>query len=214
MVSRLFEAPELSLLAAELARREPARRRAGIRHLLSHLAVRALATRPVLREIARAVLGGDAFPFRATLFEKSPAQNWLVAWHQDTALPLAARVEAPGWGPWSKKAGLLYARAPAEALEAIVAVRVHLDESSEANGPLRVLPHTHGLGVLGERQIRARSAGAAGIACTAPVGGGVVMRPLILHASSKSASAVPRRVLHLEYARVREFRGGLVVGAA
>ena len=36
-------------------------------------------------------------PFRATLFDKSPQANWLVVWHQDTALPLRRRLDISGW---------------------------------------------------------------------------------------------------------------------
>jgi len=52
--------------------------------------------KPPLLELARAILGRDAFPFRATLFDKSPTANWLVVWHQDTALPLRQHRETPG----------------------------------------------------------------------------------------------------------------------
>ena len=34
---------------------------------------------------------GPAQPFRATLFDKSASANWLVVWHQDTALPMRAQ---------------------------------------------------------------------------------------------------------------------------
>ena len=54
----------------------------------------------------------ETIAFRATLFDKSPVANWLVVWHQDTALPLRHHVAEPGWGPWSTKAGVLYAHAP------------------------------------------------------------------------------------------------------
>ena len=40
------------------------------------------------RAVARFV--GPAQPFRATLFDKSASANWLVVWHQDTALPMRA----------------------------------------------------------------------------------------------------------------------------
>jgi len=93
-------------------------------------AVAAAARDAQLMEIARESLGTEAFPFRATLFDKSPATNWLVVWHQDTALPLQERREAPGWGPWSVKGGLTYAHAPASALSQVLALRVHLDDST------------------------------------------------------------------------------------
>ena len=89
------------------------RSRAGSRHLRSCPAVSALASDARLTSIARTFLAAEPFPFRATLFDKSPDSNWLVVWHQDTALPLTRRFEEAGWGPWSVKAGVIYAHAPA-----------------------------------------------------------------------------------------------------
>ena len=66
-------------------------------------------------------VGTPAIPFRATLFDKSAVSNWLVAWHQDTALPLHQRVDDSLWGPWSVKGGVLHAIAPAAALATVVA---------------------------------------------------------------------------------------------
>ena len=136
----VFTATEISALTAALETVDVERTRAGARHLMSVPAVQALAEEPRLREIAAAHLGGEPVPFRATLFDKSPEANWLVSWHQDTALPLEARASVPGWGPWSEKQGILYAHAPAAALDRVIALRVHLDDSTERNGPLRVSP--------------------------------------------------------------------------
>jgi ectoine hydroxylase-related dioxygenase (phytanoyl-CoA dioxygenase family) len=97
--------------------------------------------------------GSGAFPYHATLFDKSPTSNWLVVWHQDTALPLRERKALAGWGPWSVKEGVNYAHAPASALRQVLALRVHLDDSTEHNGPLRVLPGTHTRGVLSDEEI-------------------------------------------------------------
>jgi len=116
------------------------RSRAGIRHLMSHPAVAAIANDSRLIAIAQKAVGPGAVPFRATLFEKTGDKNWLIAWHQDTALPLETKFDAPGWGPWSEKDGVIYAHAPASALERVIALRLHLDVSTTANGPLRVVP--------------------------------------------------------------------------
>jgi len=122
-------------------------------------------------ELATNALGCEPVPFGATLFDKSPDANWLVAWHQDTALPFVERREVAGWGPWSKKAGVDYAHAPAAALSQVVALRVHLDDSLSHNGPLRVLPGTHTLGVLSDEQIRDAVRRIDGVACTVERGG-------------------------------------------
>ena len=164
--------------------------------------------------MAQDVLGNDAIPFRATLFDKSPTSNWLVVWHQDTALPLRERREVSGWGPWSIKDGVNYAHAPATALEQVLALRLHLDDSVGENGPLRVLPGTHTLGVLSDDALHELSTKIAAIDCLVPRGGILAMRPLVVHASSKSQSNAPRRVLHIEYSTSASIAEGLELAIA
>jgi hypothetical protein len=198
-------------LGGDLARSlDPARRsRAGARHLMSDPMVRDAAHDSRLVEAAASILGSDPFPFRATLFDKGTQANWLVPWHQDTALPVKERRDVPGWGPWSCKEGVVYAHAPAEALSRIVAIRLHLDDSSGDNGPLRVLPGTHELGVLRDEDILALAAAREKVECLGSSGTVVVMRPLIVHGSSRVRNGVRRRVLHIEYAESPRFDGGL-----
>ena len=200
IVPSVFPADRVERLLFELDQLASKRSRAGIRHALQFAPVSSLARGPSLTEIARDILGSGAFPFRATLFDKSPGANWLVAWHQDTALPFQQRQEIPGWGPWSVKEGIHYAHAPASVLSQVLALRVHIDDSSRENGPLRILPRTHNLGVLNDNQICEFAKNAAPVDCVVPKGGVVAMSPLLLHASSKSRSTMPRRVLHIEYA--------------
>lgn len=174
--------------------------RAGIRNLMRSPAARSASNDPRLISIASRFLGGSAVPFRATLFEKSGRANWLVAWHQDTVLPLEKRVNSKSWGPWSSKAGILYAHAPAWALERVIALRIHLDNSTVLNGPLRVVPGTHVMGVLPVEKVLRVAHARKSFDCISPKGGVIAMRPLLIHASSKLNQELPRRVLHIEYA--------------
>lgn len=183
--------------------------RAGVRHLMSSPGVRDVATLASVRALVR-----DRVPFRATFFDKSPAANWLVPWHQDTALPLRLRTADPSWGPWSMKDGILHARAPAAALARIRAVRLHLDESSARNGPLRVLPGSHLLGVLSDDAVAEYARRAEAVDCLVPRGGALVMSPLLIHASAKISQPLPRRVLHLEFAESLEMDDGLELAIA
>jgi ectoine hydroxylase-related dioxygenase (phytanoyl-CoA dioxygenase family) len=208
----VFSSDEVARLLDALALAGITRTRAGARHLLSQAAVAAVANDPRLLRIAHEFLRAEPFAFRATLFDKSAAANWLVAWHQDTALPLRERRDVPGWGPWSVKAGVHYAHAPAAALERVVALRLHLDDSTTENGPLRVLPETHTRGVLSDAELAALAVRIAPIECTARRGGVVAMRPLLVHASSKSSAlGQPRRVLHIEYAAAATLAPGLAL---
>ena len=212
--SNVWRREETDALATTLAQADLDRSRAGARHLLTQPAVTALARDPRMLEVARQFLHTEPFPFRATLFDKSAQSNWLVVWHQDRALPMRAHADAEGWGPWSTKAGIVYAHAPASALAQVVALRISLDPSTDANGPLRVLPGTHVHGLLDDAAIERFARDVPPVSCTAVAGGVVAMRPLVLHASSKSTSEARRRVLHIEYAAATSFGPGLDLATA
>jgi ectoine hydroxylase-related dioxygenase (phytanoyl-CoA dioxygenase family) len=206
--------PDISKLEQAFASADVRRSKAGVRHALKHSPVAEMAHDERLLEIARRVLGTGAVPFRATLFDKSPNSNWLVVWHQDTALPLCERHETPGWGPWSVKDGVIYAHAPTAALAQVLALRIHLDNSTADNGPLRVLPATHKMGVLSDDAIHKLAEEVTSVDCLVPRGGVLAMRPMIVHASSKSRSEMSRRVLHIEYAASRSIENGLELAVA
>ena len=203
----MLAASEVHRVADAISRSALPRTKAGIRHALREPAIFELANDPRLVDLAKNVLGEGAIPYRATLFDKSPASNWLVVWHQDTSLPLQQQREVAGWGPWSVKDGVTYAHAPATALEQVLAIRVHLDDSNSENGPLRVLPGTQNQGLLTDDEIHALSGQIQPVECTVSRGGLVLMRPLLVHASSKSKSEMSRRVIHIEYAAERFFDG-------
>lgn len=91
----------------------------------------------------------------------------------------------------------------------MIALRVHLDDSLHANGPLRVLPGTHRLGVLSDDEVAALALAATAEDCIVARGGVLVMRPLLIHSSPRVSSSTPRRVLHIEYAESLEILPGV-----
>ena len=211
VVPEILTHGEVAQMRDELNRMRLPRSRAGIRHALGHPPFAAVAREPRLVDIAQEILGAEAFPFHATLFDKSPRRNWLVAWHQDTALPLQQRRVTSGWGPWSVKEGVVYAHAPARVLSQVVALRVHLDDCTAENGALRVLPGTHTQGVLSGDTIYDLAGKVSPVDCVVPSGGVLVMRPLLVHSSSKSRVDALRRVLHIEYAIPSTVADGLAL---
>jgi hypothetical protein len=134
---------------------------------------------------------------QCTYFEKSSARNWLVPVHQDLSIPVAERVDAPGWSGWAHKEGAVFVQAPVEVLEQLVAVRLHLDRCGSRDGPLRVVPGSHTQGVLAPDAAADVRDALGERVCEAEAGAALVMRPLLLHASSKSLGTGRRRVLHL-----------------
>lgn len=172
---------------------------AGSRCLLDLPAVRAAALALKDELISAAHLPSGAVAIQAIAFDKTPDTNWKVAWHQDLMFPFAAAVVAPGFDLPARKDGVDFARPPLAVLQDLLAVRLHLDPCDATNGPLRVSPgsHRHGLIPSGECAARARLGGET--ACLAAEGEALLMRPLLLHASSQATVPGHRRVLHFVY---------------
>jgi hypothetical protein len=155
IVQRVFEDREIDSLAEALARASLSRSRAGARHAMSNPVVANLARDVRLMNVAQEVLGPEAVPFRATLFDKSPV-----------------------------------------------------------SGPLRVLRGTHREGVLTDEAVQLLAQNIAPVDCLVRRGGVLAMRPLLIHASSKSRAAAARRVLHVEYAASMQTEQGLELAVA
>ncbi len=175
----------------------------GLRNLLSRCeVVKTFATSGIALQIAKEILGCTPVPVRSILFDKTPATNWYVTWHQDVSIPVKSRIELQGFGPWSVKEDVLHVQPPAAILEKMVSLRVHLDECSEDNGAIKFIPGSHLAGVLDAPDlVRWRDSNEM-IICPAHRGDIIAMRPLILHSSSTSKAPEHRRVLHIEYAGV------------
>jgi hypothetical protein len=191
---------------------ESVRRREGVYAIRNVLEVvpqaREFADSPQLRALVEPVLGTGCFPVRGILFDKVAGANWKVPWHQDLSIAVQERIEVDGFGPWSQKAGVLHVQPPARVLENMLTLRLHLDDCSHANGPLRVLPASHQDGKLSAQQIAQWRGRADKVSCVLPRGGVLLMRPLLLHASSASLEPRHRRVLHIEWA-AHPLPGGL-----
>jgi ectoine hydroxylase-related dioxygenase (phytanoyl-CoA dioxygenase family) len=172
----------------------------GHRGMLAHAEVAELARSPKVLALVHSHLSTSARPVRALLFDKSPEANWLVPWHQDLTIAVREQRDVPGFGPWSVKDGVTHVQPPTELLERMLAVRIHLDPVDQSNGALRVLPGTHRLGKLAPEEIDKLRRDRDEVCCTARAGDVLLIRPLVLHASSKAASPTRRRVLHIEYA--------------
>ena len=170
--------------------------RPGTRDLLQHDWCGALVSRIRSSPVLAGLLPATHVAVQCNYFEKSTATNWLVATHQDLAVPVGARVEHPDLSGWSRKQGVLYVQPPVEALQELIAIRLHVDTCAETDGPLRVVPGSHALGRIAAGDIPGIRAARGEVACPAHRGSVLAMRPLLLHASSRATGTGMRRVLH------------------
>jgi hypothetical protein len=197
VVARVLDSAHCEQLSDALCNRDPSW--TGLRGLLTERGCEALAVTLRRHPALAPFLPPASVAVQCTLFEKSPSQNWLVSLHQDLSIPVKERVDDPELTGWSEKDGRVFVQPPTNLLEALVAVRVHLDEGGPEGGALRVVPGSHRFGRLDAVRAAALRAESGEIVPEVPRGGVLVMRPLLLHASSKATVPVYRRVLHFVF---------------
>ncbi|KQW79674.1 phytanoyl-CoA dioxygenase family protein [Brevundimonas sp. Root1279] len=174
--------------------------RPGARLTGSDTLSRVLSSDGPVGAVATVLTSPAARPVRAVLFDKSPAANWVVAWHQDRTIPVRARTDAEGFGPWSSKDGILHVAPPFEVLARMITLRVHLDPVDADNAPLRFAVGTHRIGRVAAEDAVAVAARAEQRVCLAETGDIWAYRTPILHASDRAAGQRRRRVLQVDYA--------------
>ena len=79
------------------------------------------------------------------------------------------------------------------------AVRLHLDDCDETIGPLPVSPGSYRNGIFKARELPAVVDRRGSVVCLAKTGEALLMRPLLIHASSIATAPKHRRVVHLVY---------------
>ena len=150
-------------------------------------------------ELASSILGSKPHIVRVIFFDKTPDKNWLVTWHQDKTIALNKKEDITGWGPWSIKDNTHHVQPSLEVLNKMVTFRLHLDDANENNGCLKVILKSHELGILTQEQLTEVINTHEPYLCKAKEGDLVIMKPHILHSSSKSLNPGHRRVVHVEY---------------
>ena len=82
-----------------------------------------LAYEGCIGAVAATVLGAGARPVRTILFNKTPDNNWSLAWHQDRTICVRERHEVSGFGPWTVKSGMNHVAPPFDLLAKMVTIR-------------------------------------------------------------------------------------------
>ena len=164
------------------------------------MTIRALLAMDPIAGIARQAIGPAARPVRAILFDKNAASNWALGWHQDRTIAVRARVEVPGFGPWTVKQGILHVAPPFALLESMVTLRIHLDPVPIGNAPLLIARGSHRLGLVRDADARRMAETCATLPCLAEEGDVWAYATPILHASERAREPKRRRVLQVDYA--------------
>ncbi len=161
--------------------------------------------REPLLSVLRETLGDNFGLVRGLFFDKHPDRSWSLPWHKDMTIAVE-RNDLPSeqFHNPTTKAGIAHVEAPRELLRQMLTLRIHLDEITEENGPLLVMPGSH-------NNDAASGADQGEIhTVTSACGDVLLMRPLLSHSSGNSAEGTTRhrRILHLEFAGQEELPDG------
>jgi hypothetical protein len=160
---------------------------------------------PPLPALLADILGPDFGLVRVLYFDKPPEQTWALPWHKDMTIAVRDNsLPSPHFAKPTRKAGVPHVEASREVLEQMITARIHLDDVTVQNGPLKVLPGSHlsgttmELGTIHPQDILVQR------------GDVLLIRPLVAHCSNRSHPDTThhRRILHLEFASLRDLPDG------
>ncbi len=206
LVPGALEATTLKCLQGVLSALEPEKAGTRLRGVpgLGHL----ISLDGAIGAVAAQKLGVSAKPVRAVLFDKNPASNWKLGWHQDRTIAVEQRADVKGFGPWSQKGGWPHVAPPTNLLERMVTLRVHLDDVGPENAPLLIALGSHRLGRIPIGGIAEVVSKSDIHMCLATAGDVWLYSTPIVHASDAAATPARRRVLQIDYAAF-DLPGGL-----
>ncbi len=194
----------LALIAAKDSDRETFRKSEdlfAIRQFLNEVPeIRKVVFNHKLRDLIAEFFGESFFVVKSIYFDKPEKSNWYVSYHQDLTISVDKKAGLEGYGPWTVKQGQFAVQPPLDILKRNFTIRIHLDNTDENNGALKVIPQSHLKNIYRPETINWKVEREA--ICTVRKGGVMLMKPLILHSSSRTTNGQKRRVIHIEFSDV------------
>lgn len=152
-----------------------------------------------LKTCLQQLFGDGYFAVKSIYFDKPESSNWFVAWHQDLTISVDKKIDITGYGPWTVKHNQFAVQPPLHILQDNFTIRIHLDDTDEGNGALKVLPGSHLKEIYRLENIDWQQE--TEVSCNVQAGGIMIMQPLLMHASSRTTNSKKRRVAHIEFSR-------------
>jgi len=200
ILSDFVSTKNLNVIIEDVVSSDIKKQKGGIRNAeKKYQSIKNLVSSEKLFNRARNYLLNEPKVVRVIFFDKTIENNWLVTWHQDRTVAVTERFALEGWGSWSVKDSTHHVQPPLEVLNNMVTFRIHLDAANEKNGCLKVMPCSHELGILSQDEINQYCNNHTPINCVVNKGDTLIMRPHLLHSSSKAVNPTNRRVVHIEF---------------
>ena len=153
-----------------------------------------------IKKVINEIFGDNYFVVKSIYFDKPEKSNWYVSYHQDLTISVDKKLDLKGFGPWTTKQNQFAVQPPIEYLKNIFTIRIHLDDTDENNGALKVVPNSHSKEIYRPETIDWNVETEE--ICSVNKGGIMIMKPLILHGSNRTVNNKKRRVIHIEFSNL------------
>jgi ectoine hydroxylase-related dioxygenase (phytanoyl-CoA dioxygenase family) len=150
-----------------------------------------------LKALMNDAFGNGYFVVKSIYFDKPKHSNWFVAYHQDLTISVDQKIAMEQFVQWTIKQDQFSVQPPIHYLENNFTIRIHLDDTDENNGALKVIPGAHLKGICNPAHFDFDQM--KEVTCAVPTGGVMLMKPLLWHRSNRSTSQHRRRVIHIEF---------------
>lgn len=150
-----------------------------------------------LQSVINTIVGNDYFIVKSIYFDKPEKSNWFVAYHQDLTISVDKKIETEGFNFWTSKHNQFAVQPPTSLLENIFTIRIHLDDTDEENGALKIVEGSHLKQIYRPEAIDWKTEKET--FCNVEQGGIMLMKPLLFHGSNRTTNQKRRRVIHLEF---------------
>lgn len=173
----------------------------AIRQFLKEIpSVEKMLFNTTLKNILEDFFGKNYFVVKTIYFDKPEESNWFVAYHQDLTISVDKKVEIEGFSNWTVKQNQFSVQPSEEILKSIFTIRIHLDDTNEENGALKIIPKSHEEGIVRLDTFDFKNH--EEVSCNVRKGGIMIMKPLLFHASNKTTNNARRRVIHIEFSKM------------
>lgn len=153
-----------------------------------------------LQLVIKELFGENYFVIKSIYFDKPETSNWYVSYHQDLTISVDKKVELENFSFWTTKQNQFAVQPPTEILENIYTIRIHLDDTDENNGALKVIDKSHSKKIYRPETIDWTTEKET--ICKVKQGEIMIMKPLLLHSSSRTTNNKKRRVIHIEFSDI------------